>query len=578
MAVVKYIATAAIQELVLAAPQLQMSAELTVDQAAPRVSLELTGKQIDVAPLRALALSLTNQQIDIATLFDVLRAGTVPQVTVSAHGRSLADLLQPDNYLIKGRLTSGRIFIPYVELNLEDVFGDAVIENSVLTGSNLQARMGKSLGAEGHLVLGLTEDLTPFHLNINFQADLAQLPPVLKRVVPDDAFQQELAQVHDLKGTAIGILELNMRPDTFEVKIEAADIQADAVYQRLPYPVKITNGQFFMEGSQIVLSNLSAVMGKSTVSRLDTKLNWDRKPHLLATAGSIAIDLDEFYPWLLSSKWLKGDLWQFESLEGTIAFQDPGVQGPLLQPRNWRFQSKGTLENIILNSDRLPEALVVAKGKFSWKNSRIDLKDVDTRLGKSSFSGSSARIDWGKASKVRISTKSVNIDLTELFPWLLSFNNVQSNLQNYAPVEGTLGLQRLVFEYPLAGDQSRRLKLSGELDHSQINSKRLPGPIKITSGRFSLQDTRINFVDLNGTIGKSAVIDLSADFNWGAQLYFSAKSQAARFRLDEIYPWLLTYKPIQNALKGITADKICFFNFNTKAKTCLKRSPIRCNI
>ena len=548
-------ATATIRELVLATPQLQMSGELTVDQAAPEVKLELTGRQIDVAPLAALAVSLTNRQEDIATLFDVLRAGTVPQVTVSSHGRSLVDLLEPDNYLIKGRLTSGKIFIPYAELDLEDVYGDAVIENSVLTGSNLQARMGKSLGGEGNLVLGLTEDLTPFHLDINVQADLSQLPPILKRVVPDKDFQQELAQILDFKGTAIGNLELNMRPDTMVVKIEAADIQADANYQRLPYPVKITNGQFFMEGSQIVLANLSAAMGKSSISGLDTKLNWDRKPYLIAGAGSIAIDLEEFYPWLLSANLIKGNPWQFESLTGTISFQNPGVQGPLLQPRKWQFQSKGALNNIILDSARLPEALVVAKGKFSLKNARLDLNGIDTRLGKSSFTGSSARLDWGKTSKIKIRTKSANLDLAELFPWLMSYDNLRPILQNYAPVEGKLGLQQLVFESSLSDALSDQLKLSGDLGRSQINSKRLPGPVKITGGGFTMQGAAIKFEGLNGTIGKSAVVALSADFNWGSKLYFSAKSQSTQIQLDEIYPWLLTYKNIQNALDGITANK-----------------------
>ncbi len=548
-------ATAAIQEMVLATPQLQMSGKLTVDQTTPEVKLEITGKQVDVAHMRALGLSLLNKQEVIATLFDVLRAGTVPQVTVNLDGRSLIDLLDPDKYLIKGRMTSGRIFIPYVELDLEDVYGDAVIENSVLTGSNLQARMGKSVGGEGSLILGLTRDLTPFHLDINIEADLSRLPRLLERVVPDEAFQHELTQIHDFKGTAVGNLKLNMRPDAFEVNIDAANIQAEANYQRLPYPVKITNGQFFMLGSQIVIGNLSAFIGKSTITGLETKLNWGQKAQLLAAAESIVIDLEEFYPWLRSSNWLEGDWWQFESLKGTVSLADPDVQGPLLQPRKWKFQSKGALKNISFNSTRLPATISVDKGKFSWKEARIDFKEVDARLGNSSFSKTAARIDWSKASKLKLNAASVTLDLAELFPWLLTFESLPSDLHNFAPVKGSLGLQQVAFESPLNKSIFTRLKLSGQLKQSQIASKRLPGPIELTGGRFSMQDSGIQFEDLNATIGRSAVVGLSTAFSWGKGLYFSAESRTARFQLEEIYPWLLTYSQVKRALEGITANQ-----------------------
>jgi len=46
----------------------------------------------------------------------------------------------------------------------------------------------------------------PFYLETDVQADLSQLPPILKRFVGDKEFQPELALLKELKGSANGKL------------------------------------------------------------------------------------------------------------------------------------------------------------------------------------------------------------------------------------------------------------------------------------------------------------------------------------------------------------------------------------
>ena len=148
--------------------------------------MDIEGRKFQVEPIRKLALKLGENSRVIRELFNVIRGGHIPLVTVSSHGSGIGDLADPENIVVRGEMRDGQIFIPVVKLNLNRVEGKAVILNGILQGYDLKAKTGDSLGQNGKLKLGLNENISPFHLDIMVQADLAQLPPVLKRVVRNE--------------------------------------------------------------------------------------------------------------------------------------------------------------------------------------------------------------------------------------------------------------------------------------------------------------------------------------------------------------------------------------------------------
>ena len=191
-------------ELNLDYPQLTMSGKLLINRASPQVSFELEGRDVDISSIRETVLVLAGDDPDVQEILHIVRGGKVPFVTVTAQGSRLADLGNLENILIKTSILEGKISVPDIDLDLEDVKGEAIISQGILEGENLEARLGNSWARNGKLKLGLEGKDTPFHLDILVQADLTDLPPIMKRLVDDKSFVEEISLKKTLRGARRG--------------------------------------------------------------------------------------------------------------------------------------------------------------------------------------------------------------------------------------------------------------------------------------------------------------------------------------------------------------------------------------
>ena len=201
-------ATVSLAELVLDYPQMSVSGHLISSLDDSQLRMEIEGRNIEVKTTRQAALSLAGENEVVRAIFEVVKGGTVPLITLTVQGQALSDLGNLDELVIRGQMRDGNISIPGVQLDLTDTVGDVVISRGILEGENLRARLGNSTGQNGKLKLGLVGDGAPFHLEIDVQADLSQLPPILDRLIDDKDFRSELAKIDDLKGNADGKLVL----------------------------------------------------------------------------------------------------------------------------------------------------------------------------------------------------------------------------------------------------------------------------------------------------------------------------------------------------------------------------------
>ncbi|MFQ6077774.1 MAG: AsmA family protein, partial [Thermodesulfobacteriota bacterium] len=256
--------TVFLTELNLDYPQLTLSGKFLVDHTSPLVTLELTGREVDVYSTREVALVLTGRSRITQKIFDIVKGGKVPLISLNTQGSSVADLGKVENILIKGSLLNGKIFVPKARFHLEDVKGEAVISQGILEGKNLEARLASSRGREGILRLGLKGKDAPFHLETVIQADLAQLPPVLKRLIKNENFIKEIALVRDAKGKARGRMVLGESTESIKVSVDVWNFNLHSRYRRIPFPVEINGGQFSYDGTRIALKNWSGKVGKSS--------------------------------------------------------------------------------------------------------------------------------------------------------------------------------------------------------------------------------------------------------------------------------------------------------------------------
>ncbi len=365
-------------------PRLDVSGELDIDHplstTSPSVNFQLTGKNVDVDSIRKTALELAGSTPVVTDIFKIIKSGEVPLIQVTSHGKSLAELGELENIVIKGQMMNGKIFVPDVDLNLSDVAGNAIISNGILHGKALKASMKASKCLEGSLKLGLKGKDAPFHLDLTLSADLAQLQPILKHVVHNKAFIKEVSLVDHVKGRATGRLILGESLQSVHCKVNISHFNLSANYRRLPDPIKITSGQYFLEKNATAVKNVSGSMGKLTFSELSGQVDWAGTPHLNIDSGVATIDLKEIYPWLVSSELISEKLKDLKHVTGMLKLSSMRLDGPFFEPKNYRYQMAGKVQNLTVDSSLLPGPLKLPKGNFSVNAENIIMRDFQTRI------------------------------------------------------------------------------------------------------------------------------------------------------------------------------------------------------
>jgi len=388
-----------LHELSLDYPQLNLNARLVMGQGSPKVSLELEGREVDVPSVREVALALAGDVSDVREVFEIVKGGSVPLVTVRAQGSSFADLGNLENILIEGSMTGGKIFVPDVELDLVDAKGDALISKGTLNGENLEARLGNSWGRGGRLKLGLEGDDKTFHLDISIEADLAELPPTMKGLVDDKVFQEEISLIEGLKGNARGRLVLGESTKSVKVRVDASEFNFSARYKRIPYPLQMSGGRFIYSETGISVENLNGKLGKSSFSQVSAALGLQKGPEVEVKSGKADILMDEIYPWIwsLGRYAVSEDL---KSLKGSIHFSQLALKVPLLNPRDFESITSGETRNIVLDSTLFPGPLELIGGHFAGhanlEKQKLSLREVQVRMLDASMRVSGILSDYFK--------------------------------------------------------------------------------------------------------------------------------------------------------------------------------------
>jgi len=375
-------------QLVLDYPQMSLAGHLISSIDDAQLRMELEGRNIDVKTTRQAALSLSGENNVIRGIFEVLRGGTVPMITLTAQGQAFSDLGNMDALVIRGQMRDGDVTIPGVQLDLTDTAGDVVISRGILEGENLRARLGNSTGQNGKLKLGLVGDETPFHLDIDVGADLAQLPPILDRLIGDKDFRGELAMIEDLKGNANGKLVLGEDVNNLDVTVAASDIHLTARYRGIPHPVAITGGNFSYTGAGIGVNQLHGSLGNSTFADLSGGLEWGKKGDLEITSGRCAIYLAEMVPWLASFEALRETLKYYGGEQGGVTISALKLKGPLQIPRDWQFDVAGEIEGLVLEdlpgrpgTVKIDFAKIKADSRdFAYTDGQISLQDAPLKI------------------------------------------------------------------------------------------------------------------------------------------------------------------------------------------------------
>ncbi|MEW6666501.1 MAG: AsmA-like C-terminal region-containing protein [Thermodesulfobacteriota bacterium] len=369
-----------LKDLSLEEPRLEASGELALGGAEGGIKVRLEGRDVEISSARERILSLAGDDPDVARLFGMLRAGVVPGVIFESAAGTVSGLLDLENMVIAGRLEEGKIQVPDVALALDGVKGEATVSEGILEATSLEARCGNTKGRQGTLKLGLKGEEAPFRLDIQVEADLSEVPRVLKGLVTQKAIMAQLEKTRELQGRAKGSLVLGDVASDIRVRVELDEFSLSARYEGIPYPVNLRGGRTFYEGTNAYGRDIQCQVGKSSASGLSWNVEWVREPHMTAELGRGRISVEEILSWISSVEGLRGGLKGIDSLGGEVLLADTRVSGPLLEPAHWRFEVNGEIPDLHGRVESLPAPMKVTKGRFTADPQRLILKEVETRM------------------------------------------------------------------------------------------------------------------------------------------------------------------------------------------------------
>jgi len=376
-----------ILELNLDYPRLDLTGDFVMDKSPPRVSLKLKGREVDVLSLREVALSIGGDISEVQNIFAIVKGGKVPLISLESNGKTLDDLGKLENILIKGSMLGGEIYIPGIDLNLDEVKGEVLISEGILNGKRLQTRLGKIFGSKGNLRLGLGENNDLFRLDIMLKADLKQAFSILKGLIKDESLLKELRSIDDIRGNATARLILGETLSSINARVNASVFDLRAKYRKIPYPVEIMGTHFSYANGVIKVGELDGSLGKTSFSNISGMLDWRKELYMEIESAKANIILDEIYPWVSSYAKAKQTIKQIEGLKGLVTLNTLDFKGPLFRPKAWRFKTECAIKDFTLSSTLLPGQLTLTEGrieagpqKLILKNARMGILDANLDL------------------------------------------------------------------------------------------------------------------------------------------------------------------------------------------------------
>ncbi len=368
--------TITLDQLTAEKPFLGLTGNLVLDLTETQTNnVHLFGSSIDVDAVRSTVLALAGESVLVKEIFDYLRGGRVSEISFTSSGDNLLELGDLNNILIEGQLQDGKISIPEIKLDLTEVAGAVVIDQGVLQGNGLSARLDDSTGYDGSLKIGLTEDNNLFQLDLLLNADMTNVHSILKRVITHETFMAELQKISNVQGTGHGRLILGDSLDDVNVEVEASELALSGDFQSIPWPIKITKGQFAFSNNRIDLGMLSGTLGQSRFANLTSQLSWEEDLFLDISSGTFDLNMTELYPWTSS---LHDQLNQVQQVTGQLHLSVAKFKGILDQPTEWDFTSTGAVKDLAVDTALFPETITFASGAFTLDTNQLIIEKFQT--------------------------------------------------------------------------------------------------------------------------------------------------------------------------------------------------------
>jgi len=388
----------------------------------PLWRIDLKAAQADLAATRKEILAVFGSNRIAHIVCNVVRGGTAKQAGFFFEG-PVSGFHDIDNITVTAEVQNAPIHVPAAQLDLTQVSGGMKIENGILSGFDLSGQLGNSRGKNGLFSLALHKHGRAFSLDVEIDADIADIPPVLHNLIRNKPFIAELNKFSAVRGRAAGRLKLGDTLDDIAVDISVSGMDAAMKYDRLPWPVRADSGRLEIRPGEVRWHGLQGEIGPHRISRSAGAVTWDDQVHLALDQLTADVDAAPLYSFLLSNSLLPASLRDdLESVSGRLEILEATLRGPVRNPGEWEYLATVRSDELTVITPHLPEQLVVEtlaasidQGKIVLSQARLPLAEnslhlqgkfshhlLDNWQGQVDLSGTiPARYDgWLRANKI----------------------------------------------------------------------------------------------------------------------------------------------------------------------------------
>ena len=158
--------------------------------------------------------------------------------------------------------------------------------------------------------------------------------------------------------------------------------------------------------------------------------------------------------------------------------------------------------NLSARYDRIPYPVQIESVQAVYDGGKIDVKNLNGAIGKSSFSGITAQIDLAGTPNIGVSSGKSILLLEEIYSWLTSLEKFKVPLQGLKSLQGAMALSFMNLQGPLTQPGKWDFRIQAEIERLIMEASMLPGPLvvraaqlDVTPEKIILQDSEVNLLD-----------------------------------------------------------------------------------
>ncbi len=356
-----------IKDLLVHEPQLQIKGEIgryfPGDRELAHIKIDLQAEEIDLSALRHKVLGLLGDNPVAQIVCDIVQGGKAHSASYffDAPARSFEDVT---SMTIEVDIADSDIHLAAIPLDLSNARGPILIKDGDLTGRDIITWVGDAKGTNGVFLVGLANDKHGLEVDVDIDANLEELPAVLRTLIADGDVVHELGMVQ-ASGRANGHLHIGDDLRDFHVVVDVDRYDdAELRYDRLSWPLRPESGNLQVTDTSISWLNIKAKMGAHSILESSGQAAWD-DPDIPLAIHSLQ--------GLFDSYTLLGELRKYpvldeafsgviDSAQGQLEISG-ALKGPFFKPQEYTYSFDAKLADVTFKTPALPEGVLIERGQ-----------------------------------------------------------------------------------------------------------------------------------------------------------------------------------------------------------------------